>query len=273
MKARDELLSRERESLLGVALEDLRQDAEVSGVYLAGSLAKGNHDLYSDIDLHIVVAPGLLGRFVECKRERAARWGPVLFYEDDNPELPVTVVTYETFVKVDAWYHQPDDIQTSLWLCGCRTLYDPTGIIQPIIDDSEKLVYQVTQDEVELWRGKVFAYMHETYRSVMRGELFAASSMLDSLRWQMARGWHMELGKRMDCGKGVRSKVEGSRSPLSQSQGALLRSWYCHLDKDGITRVLRDLAPEFLKLNRSLCSITGTDEKREWCQRIINKVL
>ena len=48
----------------------------------------------------------------------------------------------------------------------------------------------------------------------MLGKLYYAISMLDSFRWQIARGWHMEMGRRVDSGWGVWSKVEGSRSCL-----------------------------------------------------------
>jgi len=131
---RDKALPNAREQILRMALNDLELDPEVIGVYLAGSLAKKNADNYSDIDLHIVVTRTSFGAFVDQKRERPIRWGSVLFYEDDNPRLPVAVVTFDTFVKVDIWYHQSDEILPSLWLSGCHVLYDPRDIIQPAID-------------------------------------------------------------------------------------------------------------------------------------------
>lgn len=272
-ESRDETLPVVREHLLRAALDDLGQDPDVAGVYLAGSLPKANDDQYSDIDLHIVVTRESRDTFIDRKRERPTRWGPVLFYEDVNPKRPVMVVHFEAFVKVDTWYHLPEELQPSLWLCGCQALYDPKSIIQPVLDASETLKYQVTPDEVELWRGKVFAYIHEVYRSVMRGELYYAISMLDSFRWQMARGWHMEMGQRVDSGWGVWSKVEGTRSLLSGWQSALLKSWYCQLDEDEIMKTLASMIPELLRLHGSLCRITGVEERREWCESVISKVL
>lgn len=272
-RSRDEILPEVREKLLKAACDDLKKDSNVIGIYLAGSLPKKTYDRYSDIDLHIIVSQKSLNTFIECKRERPTHWGQVLFYEDINPLRPVVVVHFEPFVKIDTWYHTPEEIKASLWLSGCQTLYDPNVIIQPALDESRKLKYQVTPGEVELWRGKIFAYIHEVYRSVMRGELYYAISMLDSFRWQMARGWHMEMGKRVDSGYGVWSKVEGSRSPLKGWQSALLKSWYCQLDKEDIMKTLASMIPELLRLHGSLCRTTGLEEQREWCESVIGKVL
>ena len=270
---RDRDLPEVREQLLKSASNDLKKDPNVMGIYLAGSLAKANDDLYSDIDLHIVVTSESLSRFVDRKRERPKRWGKVLFYEDVNPVRPVVVVHFEPFVKVDTWYHIAEEIKPSLWLSGCKAIYDPNSIIQSVLDRSEKLEYQVTPSEVELWRGKVLAYIHEVYRSVMRGELYYAVSTLDSFRWQIARGWHMEMGKRVDSGWGVWSKIEGTRSSLMEWQNSLLKSWYCQLDENEIMKTLASMIPEFCRLHSSLCQIAGLEEQKEWCDRAIGKVL
>jgi len=81
------------------------------------------------------------------------------------------------------------------------------------------------------------------------------------------------MGLRIDSGKGVWSKVEGPRSPLSASQNSLLKSWYCPLGENEIMQTLAEMIPEFMKLHNTLCCITGTEEHREWCERVINKVL
>ena len=107
----------------------------------------------------------------------------------------------------------------------------------------------------------------------MRGELCYAISMLDSFRWQMARGWHMEMGQRIESGKGLWSKVEGTRSPLSKDQNTKLKNWYCQPNEQQIMNTVADMVPEFLALYSSLCRITGLEENRAWCARGLDEVL
>ena len=272
-KNRDSNLSNARDLLLNNILNDLKSDPEVIGIYLSGSLAKENYDKYSDIDIHVVVKKDSRDTFINNKFERPKRWGEILFYEKVNPRRPVAVVHFKSFIKVDTWFHSLEEIKPTIWLSGSRVLYDPKNLIQPVLDESQNIKYQVTPDEVDQWRGKIFAYIHEVYRSVMRGELYYAISMLNSFRWQMARGWHMEMGIRVDSGSGVWSKVEGARSPLKQWQGDLLTSWHCQLEKVEVMKTLTRMTPEFLKLHHSLCEMTGLEKREEWCEDVINTVL
>ncbi|MDM5454203.1 nucleotidyltransferase domain-containing protein [Peribacillus simplex] len=57
------------------ALKDLSADPDVLAIYLAGSLAKGNYDHYSDIDLHTIVISERKADFLKGKREIANNWG------------------------------------------------------------------------------------------------------------------------------------------------------------------------------------------------------
>lgn len=270
---RDALLPFVRGRLLKAALQDLKVDPGVVGVYLTGSLAKENHDLFSDIDLHVIVEAGLKADFVALKRDRPTRWGEVLYYEDTDPKRPLIVVHYESFVKMDLWFHEPDDMKPSRWLVGSKILYDPAGIIERVVDESEGMTYAPSGEEIEMWRGKVFAYMHQTYRAAMRDELYDAMAMLDAFRWQIARGWYMEEGLAVDSGFGVWTKIDGPRSILDPWQSSLLRHWASHLSAEAIMKTMAGMVPEFMRLNKVLCNLTGLDEKRDWCERIIGMVL
>lgn len=234
---RDERLPAARDELLKAALDDLSKDPDVIAIYLAGSLAKGGHDRYSDIDLHTVVRDGMKAKFVEHKLQRPAGWGEVLFSEESGPSSPLVVVHFDNVVKVDTWYDEAGEIRPSLWHAGNVALYDPDGWLERVFDESNRLEYAPSAQEVDMWRWKIFAYIHEVYRSVMRGELYYACSMLDSFRWQMARGWYMEAGLRVDAAWGVWSNVEGERGKLEPWQSALLHEWYPDLDRADIMKM------------------------------------
>lgn len=270
---RDLLLSGHRKVLLENALKDLTSDKDVLGIYLSGSLAKGGYDDYSDIDLHTIVSPEKKNDFIKEKRHRSARWGNVLYFEDSNPNSPVIVTHYDCFVKVDSWYHAPEDLAPSIWLKGLKVLYDPHNLISGVFEESSNMEYKASKEDVEFWRGKVVAYIHETYRAAMRDELYYALSNLDMVRWLVANGWYMEKNQHLDSAYGVWSKVEGKRSKLNNDQFALLSDWESGRDPELILATVEKMYPEIIRLNRKLSEKVGIEDQREHLERLIKMVI
>ncbi|WP_260399757.1 aminoglycoside 6-adenylyltransferase [Peribacillus simplex] len=270
---RDAFLPKQRDILLVNALKDLSADPGVLAIYIAGSLAKGNYDNYSDIDLHTLVIPKRKAEFLKGKRDRANNWGDVSFHEDYNPSSPYVVTHYDTFVKVDSWYHAPEEIVPSIWLKEVEVLYDPFNIMSHVINESAKQVYKPSPDEVEHWRGKLLAFVHETYRAVMRREMLYALSNLDKIRWLIVSGWYMEMEEHVDGPYGVWTKIEGKRSILAGKQLSLLESWDCGRDSNEIIKTLRCMTPEFLRLNKYLCTQVGVEIKEDHIKSIMDMVI
>jgi predicted nucleotidyltransferase len=266
---RDRILPLHREVLLKNALTDLKADPSVLAIYLNGSLAKGNSDLYSDIDLHTIVPVEKKAEFIKEKRNRAKKWGEVLFFEDFNPRSPVVVTHYNCFVKVDSWYHSPEEVTPSIWLKGLEVLYDPHQILCDAFEESSKLVYKPSSEEVAFWRGKLLAFFHETYRAVMRDELYYALSNLDRIRWLIASGWYMEMEKHLESSYGIWSKIEGKRSKLSDKQLLILKSWDCPRDSEAIMKTMVSMVPEIIRLNRHLCKKVGMAANEDHIRKVI----
>lgn len=269
---RDSKLPEARKQLLEKAQKDLEQDPDVLAIYLAGSLAKGNADEYSDIDLHTIVKPEKLSAFIADKKERAGRWGNILFYEG-IASSPVIVSHYDCFVKVDSWYHTAEGMEPSVWLKGMKILYDPNGLLETVQQQSEKSLYKTTADEVEFWRTKMLAFIHETYRAAMRSEPYYALANLDSVRWLMASGWYMEMEQHLDSPYQVWSKIEGARSRLSNEQQELLADWEAGRNPRSILKALEDVSSEFIRLNKVLSERVGIDDNSEMVRKALGLVL
>ncbi|MDN7240812.1 hypothetical protein QWY14_03375 [Planococcus sp. N028] len=77
---RDFLLPRYRKSLQEVIEEHLLKDEKVLAVFYGGSIGSNSEDLFSDIDLRIVVDEKDLDEFIAAKRNLAERYGRVLFF-------------------------------------------------------------------------------------------------------------------------------------------------------------------------------------------------
>ncbi len=270
---RDLSLPKYREILLENALKDLTSDPHVLTIYLGGSLARGNFDNYSDIDLHTIVTAEKKADFIKEKRNRASKWGEVLFYEDFHPSSPVIVTHYDSFIKVDSWYHSPEEVVPSIWLKGYEVLYDPHNLITKVINESSNIIYKPSIEEVVFWRGKLLAFIHETYRAVMRDEIYYALSNLDRIRWLVVSGWYMEMEQHLDSPYGVWSKIEGKRSKLHQWQLSLLEIWDCGRDAKQIMKTIVRMVPEIIRLNKSLSKRVDIEENEGQIKKTIGMVV
>ncbi len=259
---RDHKLPRYRETLLASLTKDLIADPRVLAVFVAGSMAKGNADLYSDIDLRVVVKPHDLEYFVTEKKHRPNAWGEVLFYEDLGPKVAHTVAHYSGFVKVDIFYYSSEKMVPSLFLQDIHILHDPAGFMENLHCRSMSLVYRPSPPEVEFWRYKILAYAHEVYRRCMRGELSYARKMIIGLAEYAVEGWHMEAGRLPEG-----SKAEGGRTVLDPWQLNMLDAWNPCGDAKAVLETMTGMVPELSRLNIELSKITGCDPKTETWQR------
>jgi predicted nucleotidyltransferase len=252
--------------------KDLSNDPNVLAFFYGGSIAKGNADLFSDLDLRIVVNDEHFEEYRINKKERAKRWGEVLFYED-FPWAAHSVAHYTDFVKVDSFYYMKEHLIPSLYLKQeTKIVYDPYNIVNSVWKASQKLTYQLSEEEFEIWRGKFFAHIHEVYRRIKRGELYYALSSLNMLRWSIAAGWDMEKD-RLPNQMGVWSTYEGKRSHFEDWQISLLESWNSDRTPTQILSVLHSIIPEFKRLHRSLCDKLSIQEDPKWLNEIFNKII
>ena len=267
-RERDLELPKHRENLRNTIEKDLIGDENILGVFYGGSLGNNNADLYSDIDLRIIVKDDVFEEYRLNKKQRARNWGNVLFFED-FPWATHSVAHYDTFTKVDTFYYRVRDIQPSVWLQNILIVHDTNDFLNNVLEKSATLSYSPSVQEVEIWRTKFLANAHEIYRRVMRKELYYALHCLDHLRLSMVAGWYMEAGIQPNS-LGDWSKLEGSRSKLTGWQLGFLEQWFSNRDPDEIFITVKNILPEFLKLHKSLCSKVEIEESPELIEKIIN---
>jgi hypothetical protein len=269
---RDVCLPTERQKLREAIYKDLVQDANILAFFYGGSLAKGNEDLYSDLDLRIVVEDSVYETYRSNKKERATNWGDVLYYED-FPWATYSIAHFRSFIKVDTFYYRQSDLQPSPYLKYLLIEYDPNKIISQIRDKSQSIDYQFSEEEFEVWRGKFFSYLHEVYRRVQRGEYNYAFQMVNSLSYSIVIGWYVEAGE-VPNSFGDWSKVEGPRSPLSGGQLSLLEKWDTKLrDAKELIIIARSQTEEFIRIHCVLAERVGAPVNLDLLQEIIDKVL
>lgn len=268
---RDLAIPKHRSELLDAIQKDLKNDANVLAVYYGGSIGNNNTDLYSDIDLRIVVKDDVFEEYRLNKKQRATNWGKVLFFED-FPWASHSIAHYHSFIKVDSFYYKAQDLQPSVWLQNIKIVHDTDDLMKDILEESMKLSYKPTVQEVEIWRNKFFATVHEAYRRMMRKEIYYALHFLDNLRLSMVAAWFMDAGIQPNT-FGDWAKLEGNRSKLLDSQLKLLEKWHSNRDPNEIMNVIKSIIPEFLKVHESLCNKVGIEENPEWVDEIFKMVI
>jgi len=265
------VLPKHREYLIRAIEEDLLYDENILGVFYGGSLGNNNTDLYSDIDLRIVVKDDVFEDYRINKNQRAKKWGRVLFFED-FPYSNYTTAHYDTFIKVDAFYYKTQNMQPSIWLKNIKIIHDTDDLLKNILEKSAKLSYFPSVQEVEIWRTKFLAYVHEIYRRLMRKEIYYALNCLDNLRISIVTGWYMDAGFQPNA-FGDWAKIQGNRSKLSKEQLNRLGQWYSSQDSDEIFNVVKKIILEFLNVHNSLCIKLKIKENSKEMEEILNMVL
>jgi predicted nucleotidyltransferase len=184
MKFSLEELTIARQSLLDNIVEYFVGRKGVEALYIQGSVAAGAADEFSDIDFRIVVEPKLYEQYILERFSAPKQWGEWIYNEWAGKSW-VCVSHFKPFNKVDVLYFKPEELKPSPWFAlPTKVIYDPQGLIQQIIQDSQDLENTLLNtDEIDRLISKGLAYAEEVYRRVMRGELFYAQSQLDSFRW------------------------------------------------------------------------------------------
>ncbi|AQQ52177.1 nucleotidyltransferase domain-containing protein [Planococcus lenghuensis] len=270
-QTRDEKLPAQLERVKSAIEEDLLKDERVLAVFYGGSIGEGNTDRYSDIDLRVVVGAEEIQEFIAEKRKRPHLWGNVSFFEDANPVSSYVVTHYENFIKVDSFYYQPADLKPSVWLQHITIVKDANGLMAQIQQVSQTLSYEPSFAEVEGWRTKFFAYLHETYRRTKRQEYYYALRCLDNMRLSVAGAWYMYRGKKPNA-FGDWAHYEGEKSKLTTFQQAMLAGWDCSRNTADILKTAKSITAEFTAVHNSLCDKIGMEKEEERMHRIFNRV-
>ncbi len=268
---RDAEIPTQRAMIKKAIEEDLSEDPFVIAVFYGGSIGSHETDLYSDIDLRIIVAEEEFENYRLKKKERCKKWGNVLFYED-VPYSNYCTAHYDHFVKVDTFYYQLKDVLPSINMSKIEVLFDTSEMLEDVVSKSQQLTFEPTYEDVAFWRTKFFSNLHETYRRAMRGEFYYALHCLDNLRFLMTTAWYMEAGVQPNA-FGDWAKIEGNRSKLQTWQLAALGQWNCGRDLEEIMNVVHEIVPEFKKVHQSLCKRVGLDERVEWMEEIVNQIM
>jgi predicted nucleotidyltransferase len=174
--------TRARRQALDAAAADLRQADWCLGVVVVGSVAAGNDDAWSDIDMRVIVAPDACDDIIARRYEITRRWGEVLF-EEIVPRSNLAIVHFRPFFKMDVFYYRPADLTPShWWLLPQMILYDPQGILADVIARSKLVPADSVGSDLRFLKTRAVAAAEEARRKMLRGQPVYAQAFLTELR-------------------------------------------------------------------------------------------
>ena len=100
-------------------------DGLCEAVLLKGSIARGDADEFSDIDLYLVVSPQNRDAVLERREHYLAAYGDVVFIEDVDFGLPQKVAIFPDALHVDLYVAEPEQVGS---LDPVVAIYDPAGL-------------------------------------------------------------------------------------------------------------------------------------------------
>jgi len=172
--------------LLERAVAHFSDDERVSGLILGGSLARGNPDFYSDIDLYVVARDESFDA-VFAERDKAAEAvGDPLFRFDVEPVPGGSrdhIVIYEGPVKFDFMYHRESEPTPAPKWAGHRVLKDSdNGSARLVSRSAEAAPPSPEVEDLLVLNGKFWTWCWYVFGKIVRGELWEALDGVHTIR-------------------------------------------------------------------------------------------
>lgn len=95
----------------------------VQAIFLKGSMARNEHDEYSDIDLYCLVDEKDVEAFKDRRYHHLSKYGNLLFYDEIFIVAPQVIAVYEDLLHVDLF---AVTLQTLIEKDDINVLFDPT---------------------------------------------------------------------------------------------------------------------------------------------------
>lgn len=173
-----------RSQILSRSTEALGATPSVDALFLAGSLAEGTADAYSDIDLRVVVQDHGYSDLLARRSVLPCDWGPFLFHQTVGTHF--TVSYFQSLTKVDVFYYKASDFHPSPWhTLGVMPLLDRSGLLREVVTRSATLRFQAAAPEMLSHAAAAVANLVESSIRHRRGQasyaIYLAAAAADQL--------------------------------------------------------------------------------------------
>lgn len=146
------------------------QDGLAEALFLKGSIARGEDDDYSDVDLYVVVTEDNFDVFLTRRIDYLEQYRPLVNWVEVNFVGPQIVGIFDDALHFDLYAVKPDAIpQTG----AMKVLHDPNGRLA----DYQNKPLSLTNEELTRCINNFTYLLTEIEAAYMRGDLFRCFSL------------------------------------------------------------------------------------------------
>ncbi|MED4206283.1 nucleotidyltransferase domain-containing protein [Neobacillus mesonae] len=161
--------------------ESLKADPLVQAIFLKGSMGRGEHDEYSDIDLYCLVAKDEEKLFLQQRLEHLEAYRRVIFYDDFFIIAPQMIAVYDDLIHIDLFTVTADTFVEKDYF---KVLYDPKHLLDPY-KGTQSL--ELSEDEFRDDVNDVAWFLFQYKKAAARGNSIWAVKMLTNVLHHLAR--------------------------------------------------------------------------------------
>jgi predicted nucleotidyltransferase len=228
--------ARDHDDVIARVVASCSADDRITAAFLGGSVARGDADEYSDIDLCVIVADDAYTDVLAGREALVRKLGEPLFVEDFGDTVFVILADG---TELELNFFREGDLG-SIRSGPHRVLLDRDGILA---DATFPLPSPDHTAQVEQLRRILFWFWHDLghlITAIGRGRLWWAAGQLEQLR-----GYCVNLSR-------IAQDVEPNDEPywklddeISTEPLEALRSTFCEIERDALLRAARDLVTFF----------------------------
>lgn len=212
-------------AVLRRAVEYFEADARVTGLVLSGSLAFGERDRWSDVDLYIVADEQFDAVFEERQHAAAGAGQPIAEFTvlGSRGQSSDHIVLYSDLVKIDLMYYRARDVEPHRKWANALVLKDVKGCLSDVQERSRSLrVAPLPDDELLRLDQQFWVWAWYTFGKIMRGEYWEALTALHEIRSAAIVPLLLALAEQHDEGhRRLEAKLPDQRDALARTVAAL----------------------------------------------------
>lgn len=161
-----------QEEAVEVISKSLMEDEHVLAIFLKGSMGRGEHDAYSDIDLYVLVEESHMNSFLETRLNHLRAYRSILFFEDYFIIAPQIIAVFDNLLHIDLFTVTEKTFKEKDYF---NVIYDPYYKLKPF-EASQNL--RLTDDEFDDSAYDTAWFLFQYNKARLRGNDFWAVDML-----------------------------------------------------------------------------------------------
>lgn len=159
----------------------LKKDNLVKAIFLKGSMGRGEHDEFSDIDLYCLVEKKDEELFLKKRLEHIKAYRKIIFHDDIYIIAPQIIVVFDNLLHLDLFTVTEQNFTEKDYF---KVLYDPNNLLEQF-NESQSL--EVSESEFSDSATDIAWFLFQYKKAIERGNDIWAVRMLTNVMEHLAR--------------------------------------------------------------------------------------